>query len=75
MSQSEELAVNIDKNVGIEETTANLKFDPSGHNRDCRDFENQDEAQLFFIASGGPDQDQHQLDGNDNDGIVCESLP
>ncbi|WLR50076.1 thermonuclease family protein [Bacillus tianshenii] len=29
---------------------------------------------LFFEAAGGPAKDPHRLDGNDNDGIVCEGL-
>lgn len=42
--------------------------------RDCSDFETQPEAQAFFIAEGGPEEDPHQLD-SDGDGIACESLP
>lgn len=43
--------------------------------RDCSDFSSQQEAQRFFEAEGGPAQDPHGLDGNDNDGLACESLP
>ncbi|MGI8314572.1 thermonuclease family protein [Halobacillus mangrovi] len=50
-------------------------YDPEGADRDCGDFETQHEAQSFFKAAGGPAVDPHQLDGNDNDGVVCESLP
>jgi len=42
--------------------------------RDCSDFETQPEAQAFFIAEGGPEEDPHQLDADGN-GIACESLP
>ncbi len=42
--------------------------------RDCSDFSTQAEAQRFFINAGGPQQDPHQLDG-DNDGKACDSLP
>lgn len=42
--------------------------------QDCSDFDTQQEAQEFFEANN-PDEDPHRLDGNDNDGIVCESLP
>lgn len=52
----------------------NLPFNPSGPDRDCGDFTTQDEAQFFFLASGGPKEDPHQLD-RDGDGVVCESLP
>lgn len=42
--------------------------------RDCSDFDTQPEAQAFFIAEGGPEEDPHGLDGDGN-GIACESLP
>jgi micrococcal nuclease len=45
-----------------------------GGDRDCSDFSSQREAQAFFEAEGGPGQDPHRLDG-DNDGLACESLP
>ncbi|WP_070120423.1 thermonuclease family protein [Bacillus marinisedimentorum] len=48
-------------------------FDPTGPDRDCGDFNTQAEAQAFMEASGP--SDPHRLDGNDNDGIACESLP
>jgi endonuclease YncB( thermonuclease family) len=41
--------------------------------KDCGDFATQQEAQDFYIASGVGDP--HRLDGNDNDGQACESLP
>jgi hypothetical protein len=40
--------------------------------RDCRDFDTQEEAQRFYERSGPGDP--HGLD-RDNDGIACESLP
>ncbi|WP_181312450.1 thermonuclease family protein [Nocardioides campestrisoli] len=43
--------------------------------RDCSDFATQAAAQAFFLANGGPGSDPHGLDGNDNDGIACESNP
>jgi endonuclease YncB( thermonuclease family) len=43
--------------------------------KDCSDFNTQKDAQVFFLANGGPDSDPHQLDGSDNDGLACESLP
>ena len=51
----------------------NLKYDPFGPDKDCGDFSIWKEAQDFFEAAGGPVNDPHRLDGN-NDGIVCESL-
>ncbi|GAA0344094.1 endonuclease YokF [Bacillus carboniphilus] len=51
----------------------NLKYDPNGPDRDCGDFDTQAEAQAFMEASGPGDP--HRLDGNDNDGLACESLP
>ena len=41
---------------------------------DCSDFSTQEEAQEFFEAEGGPDNDYHNLD-RDGDGVACESLP
>ena len=41
--------------------------------RNCTDFDTWQEAQNFFLAAGGPDEDPHRLDHN-GDGIVCESL-
>ncbi|WP_347861679.1 thermonuclease family protein [Salimicrobium sp. PL1-032A] len=47
----------------------------SPEDRDCSDFETQEEAQDFFEQQGGPSRDLHRLDGRDQDGVVCESLP
>ena len=41
----------------------------------CSDFDTWRQAQSFYESEGGPDSDPHKLDGNDKDGIVCESLP
>ena len=49
-------------------------FNPFGEDRNCADFADWSTAQSFFIAAGGPSDDRHQLDG-DNDGTACESLP
>lgn len=38
----------------------------------CDDFDTQEEAQAVFDADPS---DPNGLDGNDNDGIACESLP
>lgn len=42
--------------------------------KDCADFSTQAQAQNFYLAND-PANDPHRLDGDDNDGIVCESLP
>ena len=42
--------------------------------RNCSDFDTWEEAQDFFLSEGGPENDPHRLDRN-NDGIACESLP
>jgi micrococcal nuclease len=55
------------------EQNTNLKYDPNGPDRDCGDFDTHAEAQAFMEASGP--SDPHRLDGNDNDGLACESLP
>ena len=54
-------------------TSASLLYDPNGPDRDCSDFSTQAEAQVFMEASGPGDP--HRLDGNDKDGLACESLP
>jgi Excalibur calcium-binding domain len=41
--------------------------------KDCADFDTQNEAQNFF-ESHNPNQDPHNLDG-DGDGQACETLP
>lgn len=42
--------------------------------KDCGDFDNQAQAQQFFIDQGGPQDDPHRLD-SEGDGKACESLP
>ncbi|MDA1279534.1 MAG: excalibur calcium-binding domain-containing protein [Chloroflexi bacterium] len=54
--------------------TASTGFDPFGPDRNCSDFTDWLTAQEFFLAAGGPTDDPHRLDGN-NDGIACQSLP
>lgn len=61
------------QNENKKSTSANLLYDPNGPDRDCGDFNTQAEAQAFFEASGPGDP--HRLDGRDQDGVVCESLP
>lgn len=54
---------------------AGLQYDPNGPDRDCGDFSSQAAAQAFMEASGSSlAGDPHRLDGNDNDGLACESL-
>ncbi len=49
---------------------------PSGDDGsyNCPDFDTQAEAQEFFEAEGGPDEDPNNLD-RDGDGIACAALP
>ncbi len=42
--------------------------------KDCGDFANQKDAQLYFLNKGGPKYDPDNLDA-DGDGIACESNP
>jgi endonuclease YncB( thermonuclease family) len=42
--------------------------------RDCSDFDNQAQAQRYFIARGGPRRDPDRLDA-DGDGVARASLP
>ena len=46
----------------------------SASDKDCADFPTQRAAQIFFLKHGGPQQDPHRLDG-DNDGVACEDNP
>ncbi|SET47932.1 micrococcal nuclease [Salinibacillus kushneri] len=48
-------------------------YDPNGPDRDCGDFDTHKQAQSFFEAAGGPDNDPHRLDRDGND-LACESL-
>lgn len=43
--------------------------------KDCSDFNTQQEAQAYFNANGG--SPSNNIDGldDDHDGIACESLP
>jgi hypothetical protein len=43
----------------------------NGRDYDCGDFSSAALAQRFFLASGGPATDRHNLDG-DGDGLACE---
>ena len=52
---------------------SSLPYDPFGEDRNCGDFSSWDVAYAFYLAAGGPAQDPHRLDGN-NDGDPCESL-
>ncbi|MGP4065767.1 thermonuclease family protein [Oceanobacillus sp. M65] len=70
--EEEKAANNRDKEP---EASNKVTYDPNGPDRDCGDFDTQQEAQNFFEAAGGPEKDSHRLDGNDDDGLVCESLP
>lgn len=54
-------------------TTSNTS---SKGDKDCKDFKTQAEAQAYFNSKGGSVTNNiDRLDGNDKDGIVCESLP
>jgi Tol biopolymer transport system component len=52
-----------------------LAFDPNGKEKNCSAFKSQIEAQLFYIAAGGPLRDPHGLDESGIPGQACESLP
>jgi hypothetical protein len=47
--------------------------DPNGVPLSCRDFSSWLEAQAFFLAAGGPDQDRHKLDPDGNQ-RACDEL-
>lgn len=54
-----------------EESYNDLYYDPYGPDVDCDDFYDQYDAQDFYEAAGGPYDDPHRLDGDD-DGWACE---
>jgi hypothetical protein len=60
--------------IATVQTSAALRYDPFGPDRDCGDFDTHGEAQAFFIATGGPERDPHRLD-TDSNGVACQSLP
>ncbi|MFD2924021.1 excalibur calcium-binding domain-containing protein [Halobacillus naozhouensis] len=44
--------------------------------KNCSDFETKEEVQQFWNENGyGVNNDPHGLDGNNNNGVPCESLP
>lgn len=63
----------VDEEVGGTETevTTDLEYDPYGGDRDCGDFSSAQAAQDFYLAAGGPANDPHDLD-RDNDGNACD---
>ncbi len=56
------------------QTLPGMPFDPLGPDRSCGDFTSWWEAQNFYYAAGGPEEDPHGLDQN-GDGVACQSLP
>ena len=65
-----------EQKLGIWENqeTTNSGYVCSYNAYNCSDFKTQAEAQATFEACGGPTNDIHKLDGDD-DGTACESLP
>ncbi|MFP7296224.1 excalibur calcium-binding domain-containing protein [Neobacillus niacini] len=59
---------------GEEVTTSDNPYTATDIDHDCSDFETGWEAQLFYIANGGPEYDPHDLD-RDNDGQACDWNP
>ncbi|WP_164553381.1 thermonuclease family protein [Brevibacillus marinus] len=71
VSASGEPAANAQPAKSGEPVKPVLRYDPFGPDRDCSDFASQEEAQAFYEAAGGPQQDPHRLD-RDRDGLACE---
>lgn len=53
--------------------SGDLKYNPNGPDRDCSDFDVHENAQEFYEAAGGPEEDPHRLD-RDGEGTACDSL-
>lgn len=59
---------------GIQLPWLDLPYDPSDlEDRDCREFDAMNEATAFWLAAGGPEEDPHWLDP-DQDGNPCEGM-
>lgn len=58
--------------VDSQETDNYYSYTSIDHN--CGDFDTQEDAQLFYEANGGPEEDPHDLD-RDNDGMACDWNP
>lgn len=65
---------NTDNLGSVNQINNNNPYSYTTIDRNCSDFDSQIEAQLFFEANGGPNNDPHDLD-RDNDGIACEWNP
>lgn len=55
-----------------EESVAGLEYNPFGADLNCPDFSSQEAAQAVYEAAGGPSEDPHDLD-RDNDGMACDT--
>lgn len=49
-------------------------YEATSIDHNCTDFDTQEDAQFFYEANGGPDEDPHGLD-RDNDGTACDWNP
>ncbi|MDN7227419.1 excalibur calcium-binding domain-containing protein [Planococcus sp. N064] len=72
-AEQEAIAAAEEKKKQQSAQAATTAYDTSGADKNCSDFSTQAAAQAFMEASGP--SDPHRLDGNDDDGIACESLP
>lgn len=57
-----------------EEVETENPYSATDIDHNCSDFATGEEAQLFYIANGGPEYDPHDLD-RDNDGRACDWNP
>lgn len=72
-AEQEAIAAAEEKKKQQSAQAATTAYDTSGADKNCSDFSTQAAAQAFMEASGP--SDPHRLDGNDDDGLACESLP
>lgn len=56
------------------ETEEDNPYTATDVDHDCGDFDTQEDAQLFYEANGGPNEDPHDLD-RDDDGMACDWNP
>jgi hypothetical protein len=57
-----------------EEVSTDNPYTATDIDHDCPDFATQEDAQLFYIANGGSEDDPHDLD-RDGDGMACDWNP
>lgn len=64
----------MDKTASFELEKPKNIYSSTSIDHNCDDFDTQEDAQLFYEANGGPEEDPHDLD-RDDDGMACDWNP